>query len=462
MVNEAAQLQTAMRLQIAGRLVEAKKLYLELLEDNPESWDALHLLGLIYAESDDEATGAKLIESAIKLKPDVSAFHHNLAGIYRRLGQLAEAETEFRTAILQKPDYGQAYQGLAEMVTFQSGDPLLTQIEAQLESTTSSDSTYLHFAAGKILDDIGGYPAAFEHYRKGNAAAGRSFASKQFRQGVKDNLYCFSPELIAEQQLSSSESHQPIFVVGMPRSGTSLIEQILASHSEVFGAGELNEMKLLVDEAKLLARTQQTYPNFVSQLDDRRLNQLRQHYLEKTRHSEFPNVVDKHPLNFMYIGLIFLMFPNAKIIHTTRHPLDTCLSCYFQNFSKGQDYSFDLDTLGDFYLDYQRLMSYWHLLFPGKILDLSYEEVIDDQEPATIRLLEYCQLPFEESCLNYHQTQRSVRTASFLQVRQPIYQTSRGRWQNYEKELEGLALRIGLVKESKSVPVTISKFGRVR
>lgn len=462
MTGQAAQLKRAINLQRGGQLKAAEQIYRGILDQSPQSIDALHLLGLVLAESDDEKSGVELIQAAIKLKPDFAVFHHNLAGILRRMGKLDEAEAEFREAIRLKADYGEAYQGLAEMVKFKAGDPLLKQIQAQLTEPklTISGACYLHFAMGKILDDIGDYSAAFQHYQRGNSAAGRKFSTDQFRQQTKDSLYHFGPKLVGRLGDAGVSSQQPIFVLGMPRSGTSLIEQILASHSSVFGAGELNDMKFVAHEAMRMTQQDKLYPNFLPKLTAQQLQLSAQQYLERTRQPNVKHVVDKHPLNFIFLGLILLMFPNAKVIHTVRHALDTCLSCFFQNFTKGQDYSFDLDTLAEFYLDYERLMAHWRQLFPGRILDVDYEQVLLDQEGETRRLLEFCDLPFEEGCLSFHETQRTVKTASFLQVRKPIYQTSKGRWQNYHKELEALAKQLGLDKTPPELPVTISRIGK--
>lgn len=463
MTDELSALQAGMRYQVAGRLAKAEQIYVQVLKQNPRSHDALHLLGLVRAESDQDEVGIELIESAVKLKPEVSAFHHNLAGIYRRTGRMKEAEAEFREAIRLKADYGEAYQGLAEMVKFTVGDPLLAEIELQLaaQNLTAQQSSYFHFAAGKVLDDLGEYDAAFAHYQQGNKAATRTFSSSTSLQQTKDILYQFSPQLVETLSGVGSDSHQPYFVVGMPRSGTSLVEQILASHSAVHGAGELNDMKFIARDARRLARVDQDYPGFVSKLEPEHLRSLANHYLDRTRTEGFDHVIDKHPLNFVFLGLIFSMFPNAKVIHTDRHPLDTCLSCYFQNFTKGQDYSFDLETLGDFYLDYRRLMGHWHQLYPGKILDVSYEALLEDLEGQTQRMLDFCDLPFETACLSFFNNRRTVKTASFLQVRQPIYQTSRGRWKNYERHLTPLAKKIGLIAEPTNVPITISSLGKL-
>jgi tetratricopeptide (TPR) repeat protein len=462
MTDYSAQLKRAISLQLGGQLLAAEKIYRGVLEQSPESCDALHLLGVVRAESNDEQAGVELIESAIKLNPNVAGFHHNLAGILRRIGRLPDAEAAYRQAIRLKADYGEAYQGLAEMVQFKAGDPLLEQVQFQLTDATptGSNASYLHFAAGKILDDMGDYPAAFQHYQKGNSAAGRQFSVDQFRQQTKDCLYHFSPELLERLGAAGSSSRQPIFVIGMPRSGTSLIEQILASHSSVFGAGELNDVKLIVQDAMRMTQQVKPYPSFLPHLTAQQLQATAQRYLDRTRQPDVRHVVDKHPLNFIYLGLILLMFPEAKVVHTVRHHLDTCLSCFFQNFTKGQDYAFDLDTLAEFYLDYKRLMAHWQQLFPGRILDVHYEQVLVDQEEETRRLLAFCDLPFEKSCLSFHETQRTVKTASFLQVRQPLYRSSKGRWQNYHKELAGLSRRIGLRETPPVVPVTISTVGK--
>lgn len=477
-MDETSELRAAMQLQVAGHWSQAEQIYSRILTQSPNSHDALHLLGLIRAERDQDQEGIRLIEAAIKLKPNVAAFHHNIAGLYRRNGQLQEAEAEFRSAIRLKPDYGEAYQGLAETVNFAPGDsltqepllqepllqePLLQEIEKQLKAPNiePSQASYFHFAAGKVLDDLGQYDAAFHHYQQGNKAANRKFSSSDSRQRTKDALYHFSPDLLARLSEGGSDSRQPFFVVGMPRSGTSLVEQILASHSRVYGAGELNDMKFIARDGARLTRSNDAYPGFVSNLTPPHLRSLANSYLDRTRSPDFDHVVDKHPLNFIFLGLILMMFPNAKVIHTERHPLDTCLSCFFQNFTKGQDYSFDLETLGDFYLDYRRSMSHWHQLFPDRILNVVYENLLDDQEGQSRRMLEYCDLPFEPECLSYFNTRRTVKTASFLQVRQPIYQTSKGRWKNYERHLEPIAKRIGLSPTAPEAPITISTLGRI-
>lgn len=457
--NTLDRLNQAMSQQVEGNLEAAESIYLEVLKSEPRNPDANHLLGLIRGEQDRHDEAVRLIETAIEINPDVAAFHHNIAGIYRRTGRLEDAENEFREAIRLKPDYGEAYQGLAEMVRFERNDPVLRQILEQLEHSDLDKSVrcYFHFAAGKMYDDIGEYDLAFRHYLQGNRDANKDFDSGGFRQQIKDTIYVYSRSYLDSIAGSGHESRQPIFVTGMPRSGTTLVEQILASHSKVFGAGELNDLKYIVNSASEISKIKQPYPNCVPGLTRQNYRQLGQAYLERVGkilpEGKYDQVVDKHPLNFQFIGLIFSMFPNARVIHTVRDPLDTCLSCFFQNFTRGQHYSFDLIKLAHFYNDYRRLMEHWDSLYEGRILTVSYEALLEDQKQETLRLLEYCDLAFEDACLNYFDTERVVKTASFRQVRQPIYKTSKNRWRNYTGHLHQVAEILGVPMET---PVTIS------
>lgn len=451
-------LNEAMEMQIAGKLADAEGIYEDILAAEPDHPDAVHLLGLIRSEQGEYDEAVARIEKAISLRPDAAPFHHNIAGIYRRMGRLEEAEAEFRRAIALKPDYGEAYQGLAEMVTFERGDPFLDAVGEQLASANLDEGVrcYFYFAAGKFLDDIGEYAAAFEQYRQGNRAANKTFDSQEFRQQVKDTIYVFGREHVERFAGSGHESEQPVFIVGMPRSGTTLVEQIIASHSGVFGAGELNDMKFIVRHAGEWGRIRRPWPHCVPGLNAATYQRLAVDYLERVARlvpGPVDRVIDKHPLNFQFLGLIMLMFPGAKVIHTVRDPLDTCLSCFFQNFTKGQHYSFDLIRLAHFYNDYRRLMEHWETMFPGRIMAVEYERVLENQEEETHRMLAYCGLDFEPRCLEFHKTERVVNTASFLQVRKPLYKTSQNRWRNYAGQLQDVANILGIQLEQ---PVTIT------
>lgn len=453
-------LQRAVKLQTGNQPKLAEEIYLQILKEDPDNADAKHLLGLIRADQDLYEESIALITAAMRINPTASSFHHNIAGIYRRLGETAEAERQFREAIRLKPDYGEAYQGLAEVVQFSSDDPLLTQLLEQLDNSDLDGRIrcYFHFAAGKIYDDIGDYRRAFQQYQQGNVAAGRRFDSAAHRQRIKDTIYVYSRDYLKRRGVVGNESEIPVFVVGMPRSGSTLIEQILASHSSIYGAGELNDLQAVVRTTQELSSANNPYPNCIPQLSSGSLRRLASAYLNRVEKladdKEISRIVDKHPLNFQFLGLIFDMFPRAKVIHSRRDPLDTCLSCFFQNFTIGQDYSFDLKQLAHFCNDYKRLMEHWDVLYPDSILTVDYESLIENQEAESRRMIKFCDLNWEDACLAFHKTERVVKTASFMQVRQPIYESSRGRWKRYANQLREVAAILGVKVEK---PVTSSQ-----
>lgn len=448
-------LKQAMQFQLQDQSAKAEPIYLEILAAAPDNADANHLLGLIRAEQDRHDEAIALIEKAIGSNARAAVFHHNLAGIYQCTGRLVEAEAEFREAIRLKADYGEAYQGLAEIVKFDPDNPLLAAIEQQLANPSLPDAvkSFFHFAAGKISDDIGRFDAAFGHYLAGNRLAGKAFDRARCREQTKEILYRYSARHRDRSNAGGSASEIPVFIVGMPRSGSTLVEQILASHGGVFGAGELNEMNRIARLAVTLTGERASFPACIEPLGPEHYEQLANAYLEAlARHCEissYRRVIDKHPLNYQYVGLILDMFPRARIIHTVRNPLDTCLSCFFQNFSQGQTYSFDLTNLAHFYNDYRRLMEHWQTLYPERILSVEYETLLQDQEAQSRRMLDFLGLPFEEGCLRFFDTDRVVKTASFCQVRQPLYQTSRNRWHNYRQHLADFARIIGIDIEAQ-------------
>jgi tetratricopeptide (TPR) repeat protein len=451
----------------AGQLSDAEALYQGILNDAPEQPDALHLLGLIRGEQGQEHIGIELIERALRKRPLAAAYHHNIAGLYRRVGEMALAKARFQDAFTLKPDYGEAYQGYAEMVAFAPQDPFLDAVEQQLTDPNLHDQTrcYLHFAAGKYLDDTAEYDQAFKHYESANGLAARSFSVSKNRQFFQDLVY-FQPDLQSIEARGGSVGDQPmpIFVVGMPRSGTSLVEQILASHSRVFGAGELNDLATVSLQLAQTLRAQSAPAGMrrdeSSRLVQVAVDQARARYLHALRDRDYGEgiqwIVDKHPLNFRFLGLLRAMIPGVKIVHVSRHPLDTCLSCFFQNFTKGQDYSFNLTDLGQYYLDYQRLMNHWSAVPGLNIHTVTYESLLASPQSVIESLLAFCELPFEPACLRFYDTIRAVSTARFNQVRQPIYQTSKARWRHYAQHLGPLARMLDLDAESPAM-ITGSK-----
>ena len=372
--------------------------------------------------------------------------HHNLAVIQRSLGNLDKAEQLFRENIEHYPDCTLSYSALCSLRSFPADDPLFDQLHRQLENPNVSEKNGpLYFSLGKLYAGIGEHEAAFHHFQRGNHNQNKPFNWQQnhFHLEQVKEAYRLKVALAA-----SSTTDQPIFIVGMPRSGTSLTEQILASHPAIFGAGETSLIHGTYIDC-LRDTASKTYPLLAQNLRPTLLDRLAESVLQKLaklngHKSSASRYLDKMPSNFVHIGLIFQLFPNAKIVHTVRNPLDTSLSCYFTNFTDKQEWSFNLDKIGRVYRDYLSLMEFWHQRFPGKILDVDYEQLVLDQETQTRQLVEFVDLEWDSACLNFHNTERPVHTASFAQVRQPIYSSSLGRWKSYARQLKPVADILGI------------------
>ena len=469
-------LQEAISLHQAKQYDRAAAICTQILAEQPRNSDALHILGLSRSEQRKPEEAIALLEQAISLQPNTAAYHHNLGGLNRRLGRMDRAAACFITAIRLKPDYGETYQALSEMAAFpdtlppsnvqtsenQNSDTCrnthrnegdrnlqspstnqwLDRIEQQLAASQSpKNQSYLHFAAAKLCDRLQDYDRAFAHYQQGNQKAGVTCDLAAYRTLVTDNLYIFTSDFQNERPDWGVASDLPIFVVGMPRSGTTLVEHILATHPGVYGAGELPDIYSITQSLTSHFNPSPRYPLCMAIAPQEAIVGYANSYLARLTQidGDAPSrVVDKHPLNLLYLGFIFTAFPNAKIIHLQRDARDTCLSCFQQNFTKGVTFSFDLLTLGTFYCFYERLMAHWSQYRPEQILHLNYESLTGDPESQIRRLLDFCGLDWDANCLNFHRTQRTVQTASANQVRQPLYRSSVGRWKRYEAHLEPL------------------------
>jgi hypothetical protein len=256
----------------------------------------------------------------------------------------------------------------------------------------------------------------------------------------------YSPDYFAARANIGETSEVPVFVLGMPRSGTTLVEQIIASHPAAHGAGELEELGWLAANMPKLTGGTAPYPEAARLIDATNAKSIAAQYLEPliARAPAARRITDKMPGNFIRIGLIAVLFPKARIVHVRRHPLDTCLSCFFQHFGRGHHFSYDLGHLGHYYTQYQRLMAHWARVLPGRIFDVQYEDVVSKQEETSRAIIAHCGLDWDPKCLAFHEHERQVRTASFWQVRQPLYASSVGRWQAYEKHLGPLKAALGL------------------
>jgi hypothetical protein len=293
------------------------------------------------------------------------------------------------------------------------------------------------------------YDDAFRHLADANRLCdAESGASSQAHIDHIDRLISvFTADLLRRQTLTDQQSEVPIFIVGMPRSGTSLVEQIIASHPQVFGAGEVGYMQAISRNLNSQAVPPARYPDCLPFLSAEQLRNASAWYLARLteRAGDAVRITDKLPSSYLRLGLIALLFPRARIIHCHRDPLDTCLSCFFQNFGRNQPLCADLRKLGTVYRQYERLMAHWRRVLHIPTLEVRYEDLVKNQEPESRRLIDFCGLPWDDRCLAFHRTQRAVNTASFWQVRQPIYISSIGRWRHYERHLTPLKEALGLV-----------------
>ena len=361
------------------------------------------------------------------------------AGTMETFGRQDEARAAFDEALAINPTSAAALCGRAELVKFAPDDPTIPAMEALLapDSTeTPASRMPLHFALGKAYLDLGDSPAAFRHLNEGNRMkrAIAPYSADMTEKFFAEVAAVFTPELLDRLGGQGFRSPAPIFVVGMPRSGTTLIEQILAAHPEVCGAGELRYMRGVVEQIS-------DFPKGVRTLDADALERLGEHYASRIAAvaDGKPRVVDKAPGNFVSAGLIRLILPDAKIIHARRDPVDTCLSCYTKLFADALNFTYDLGDLGRYCRDYQKLTAYWAKTLPAShFLEVDYEAVVDDIETEARRMLDFLELPWDPACLEFYRVERPVRTASVNQVRQPIYRSSSGRWRKHADALQPL------------------------
>ncbi len=359
-------------------------------------------------------------------------------------GAQDEAVTSYRAAIAAKPDHGDAYYALANLKTYRFEDADLTRMQEQIARPDLSfmDRVHLSFALGKALEERGDYETSFAHYEEGNrlkSAQTRYNADRMSEELNRQKDIC-TAELFDQKQGMGHAAPDPIFILGLPRAGSTLLEQILASHSQIDGTLELPNILALAHHLRGRKAGQSLYPANLWELTAEQLAKFGQDYIESTaiHRQGAPFFIDKMPNNFRHIGLIQLILPNAKIIDARRDPLDCCWSGFKQLFAEGQEFTYGLTEIGRYYADYVDLMEHWDTVLPGKVLRVQHEDVLDDLEGQTRRMLEYLELPFEQACLEFYNTDRAVRTASSEQVRQPINRKGQGAWKPFEPWLGDL------------------------
>jgi tetratricopeptide (TPR) repeat protein len=429
---------------------------------NANNHDAVNVAGRIAFERHDPGTALVNYRRALTLKPDLADAYNNMGNALKELGQLQEAKDAYVAAIQLDPNLAGVYLNLSDSKKFTKDDPHLAAMEALAardEGLSKTDRMELDFALGKAYADLKEYRRSFGHYLAGNAAR-RSTIDYDEKTvfALFDNIEAtFTRELIAQKSDAGDPSSMPIFILGMPRSGTTLIEQIIASHPNVHGAGELTVFNELVVPMRGPDGNTIHYPDFVPALDASNLRQMGARYIAGVRKlaPTGERVTDKMPANFYFAGLIHLALPNAKIIHSIRDPIDTCVSCFTKLFTAEQNPTYDLAEVGRYYKHYSQLMAHWRRILPAQsMLQVHYEEVVADLEGQARRILAYCGLPWDQRCLSFHETDRPVRTASASQVRQPLYKSAVGRWRDYEDDLGPLLAALGYGGEMPAPDLT--------
>ena len=372
--------------------------------------------------------------------------HLSIAHTLKTLGQTAESIAAYRMAAAARPDFGDAYWSLANLKTYRFTDDELSamRVHEQAAGTTLEDRYHLCFALGKALEDRRDFESSFRYYERGNALKkSQSEYQAEFveRNTTLQKEVC-TRDFFAARVGVGCPAPDPIFIVGLPRSGSTLLEQILASHSKVEGTMELSEIATYtVDlEGQNRDATQRRYPGVLAELTPENFARLGERYLADTRvyRADKPFFIDKMPNNFRHVGLIHLILPNAKIIDARREPMACCFSNFKQLFASGQEFTYSIEDIARYYRTYAELMDHWDVALPGRVLHVQYEAVVEDLEGSVRRILDYCGLDLEPACLEFYKTERSVRTASSEQVRQPIFKEGVDQWRHYEQWLEPL------------------------
>ena len=429
-----------------GRLFEAEAHLVRAIELKPDFAVAHFNLGVLLQEREEHGRAILQFRQALATRPDYVEALNNLGSSLRVQGFVDEARAAFERILELRPTQIEAHCNLAQFKTYRADDPHIEQLLSQqhrLASLPDEGRIRYWFTVGKMLEDAGRHDESFEAYAKGNRD---KFARTPWNEAAHLDLQrriisTFSREKLASHAVpASAEGPTPIFIVGMPRSGTSLLEQVLATLPGIHGAGEITWLpETLHVENGDPGADRGEFPQTLADYSTDEYLQLGRRYVERIRELA-PNashVVDKLPDNFQHLGLIHLMFPNARIIHSMRDPMDSCFSCYSRLFiANNLGYSYDLGAVARYWVSYHELMQHWHQALPaGRILDVSYEAMVGDFENQARRLVEYLGLPWDDRCLAFHQNRRIVKTASVAQVRKPIYQTSVARWKAYERHL---------------------------
>jgi len=423
-----------------------------LLERDARNLNYRNLKAASLARLGEYASAIPLYVQLLKEMPRDPRLWLSYGHALRSAGRQSESVTAYRKCIDAAPEFGEAYWSLANLKTFRFDADDIACMRKVLARTDirDEDRYHVHFALGKALEDANEFAASFDHYALGNQLrrTQANYDANDTTVQLRRSAAFFTRERFAGLAEAGAQDPDPIFIVGLPRAGSTLIEQILASHSQVEGTMELPDLSFLARRLSgvKLKSDASKYPDSLGDMDPDGLRALGEEYLARTRihrKTERPYFIDKMPNNFAHVGMIQLILPNAKIIDARRHPMANCFSAFKQHFARGQTFSYSLEDLGRYYRDYAGLMAHFDSVLPGRIHRVFYERMIGDTEHEVRRLLAYCGLDFEPSCLSFHENERSVRTASSEQVRQPIYRSSVEHWKNYGQWLGPLREALG-------------------
>ncbi len=443
----AAKANLALILGRTGRPAEAMDLLEDIFAVEPDEIGHWNLKAATLGRLGDFDEAIRLYESVLEKVPGQPRVWMSYGHVLKTVGRQADAIAAYRKAIELRPTLGEAWWSLANLKTVMLDQRDVAAMVEALASAGLSDDDRLHldFALGKALHDAGRASDAFDHYSRGNALRLKlqPFRSAEITRTVDRCIAAFTTESFA-QRPGGCDADDPIFVVGLPRAGSTLVEQILASHSMVEGTSELPDIPALVRETG-------NYPDAILQLSEQQRRELGAEYLRRAgvqRRTNRPLFIDKLPNNWLFVPFIHLILPRARIIDARRHPLGCCFSNFRQHFARGQAFTYDLGDLGRYYADYVRLMAHVDSVLPERVHRVIYERMVDDTEAEVRRLLDYCGLDFEPACLEFHKTERPVRTASSEQVRKPIYKSATEEWKPYEEHLAPLKDALGPALET--------------
>jgi len=457
--HRAARYEYAQALSYRQKYIEAQAILAELLAAEPANRDyrsleatiavglgrhadAILMYRAMLADTPPAPPGADPIDaqSTTQARADLYLW---LGHALKTVGDLPEAIIAYRASAAERPDFGDAYWSLANLKTyrFADGEIAIAQTAEAAPATHDVDRVHLCFALGKAFEDRGDHSRAWDYYARGNALqrAASNYRPELIEANTRNQIAVCTSAFFAERAGWGTPERDPIFIVGLPRSGSTLIEQILSSHSEVEGTQELAEVQRYVQElqGRNADPEHPRYPAILAEMDAADFAALGRRYLAETRiyRSDRPRFIDKMPNNFRHIGLIQLMLPNAVIIDARRDPMSCCFSNLKQLFANGQEFTYSIEDIARYYRTYLDLMDHWDAALPGRVLRVEYEDVVADLEGSVRRILDHCALPFEANCLDFHKSKRSVRTPSSEQVRQPIFRSGLDQWTNFEAQL---------------------------